>query len=57
MTDKKFRELSPLEQKCTLCNKDLVLKDIVENNYIEVYKKYRYRLAHKVCYNKLIKRW
>ena len=51
MTIQKFRRLPNLQQICTLCNKYLDAKDIVDNNYIESYKKRRYVLAHRTCYN------
>jgi len=51
MTIQKFNRLPNLQQICTLCNKYLDAKDIVENNYIESYKKRRYVLAHRTCYN------
>lgn len=55
MTIQKFSRLPALSQICTLCNKYLEAKDIKENNYIETYKKYRYRLAHRTCYNNYLK--
>ena len=55
MTIQKFSKLQNLERICTLCNKYLDAKDIKEENYIEVYKKCRYRLAHRTCYNNYLK--
>ena len=55
MTIDKFRNLPNLQQICTLCNKYLKAKDIAENNYIECYKKRRYILAHRTCYNDYLK--
>ena len=55
MTIQKFSKLSALSQICTLCNKYLESKDIAENNYIESYKKGRYILAHRTCYNNYLK--
>ena len=55
MTIQKFSRLPALSQICTLCNKYLDAKDIAENNYIESYKKRRYVLAHRTCYNNYLK--
>ena len=55
MTIQKFLRLPALSQICTLCNKYLKTKDIAENNYIESYKKRRYVLAHRTCYNNYLK--
>ena len=55
MTIQKFRKLPNLQQICTLCNQYLDAKDIIENNYIESYKKRRYVLAHRTCYNNYLK--
>lgn len=55
MTIQKFLRLPALSQICTLCNKYLEAKDITENNYIESYKKGRYVLAHRSCYNDYLK--
>lgn len=55
MTIKKLYKLTNLERICTLCNKDLDAKDIIENNYIETYKNRHYRLAHRTCYNNYLK--
>lgn len=55
MTIQKFSRLPALSQICTLCNKYLESKDIAENNYIESYKKRRYVLAHRTCYNNYLK--
>lgn len=55
MTIQKFSRLPNLQKICTLCNKYLDAKDIVNNNYIESYKKRRYMLAHRTCYNNYLK--
>lgn len=55
MNIKKFSKLGKLERMCTLCNRDLEAKDIETENYIETYKSYRYRLAHRTCYDNYLK--
>lgn len=54
MTVNKFKTLGKLEIQCTLCGKDLEANDIVNNNYIAVFKNRKFRMAHRKCYENYI---
>lgn len=55
MDIRRFCKLSNYERICTLCNKNIEANDIRAENYIEVRKHNRFRLAHKTCYLNYLK--